>query len=547
LIDAEKKWYDRFVRDVEQTETPLKETMATRVQQLNEMVAQFNFLDRVNPKFAFLPSEGAISWEELAVYLRQPLNVIKANDLFCALQRGLAAHHAGLDKRYRQTVERLFRMKKIQVVFATGTLAVGINMPCKTTVFAGHSPYLNTMNYRQMSGRAGRRGFDTIGNVVFYCTPRDKVNQLLTSKLSDLRGNLPMNISLALRLLCRYSMWDDRCGSALSAGQNKVETQRAAHTITHISFFGHGNPHYPLTVPFYLYYSVGYLVKEKYIGVDGTPGDCCGLLNHLYFLEPTNYAFVSLLRAGLFDSLLGKENSKKDLTLELLVILCNLFCKLKLPRLLKITAANKGPSSVILEPLPTHFQKAIQDHNLRALNTAIIYLKGFAKVYQKELGEDNILPISNVVFPSVSNEAVSSNTLLPMLKSASMKYQLRSAFSATSGKGDHFETVAELTNSLRRGVILDRALVPILELDDGPFNAYIYDLFNHKSPKSLIRYNYIRKDTLYDNLKHFMLILKTISVALTKRSQPVNSKVAGEFTQLSNEFSELFENFAHKF
>merc|ERR1712159_977318 len=97
-------------------------------------------------------------------------------------------HYEGLGTRYRQKVEVLFRMGYLKVVFATGTLALGINMPCRTVIFDGDHVELSGLMYRQMSGRAGRRGFDLLGNVLFLDMSFLKVRRLIASDLSSLTG-----------------------------------------------------------------------------------------------------------------------------------------------------------------------------------------------------------------------------------------------------------------------------------------------------------------------------------------------------------------------
>ncbi len=92
---------------------------------------------------------------------------------FDALYRGIAAHHAGLLPAWKGLVEELFQQGLIKVVFATETLAAGINMPARTTVIStlskrtdlGHR-LLTASEFLQMSGRAGRRGMDDRGHVV---------------------------------------------------------------------------------------------------------------------------------------------------------------------------------------------------------------------------------------------------------------------------------------------------------------------------------------------------------------------------------------------
>ncbi len=94
------------------------------------------------------------------------------------LYRGIAAHHAGILPAWKGLIEELFQQGLIKVVFATETLAAGINMPARTTVISslskrtdlGHR-LLNPSEFLQMAGRAGRRGMDSLGHVVTVQTP----------------------------------------------------------------------------------------------------------------------------------------------------------------------------------------------------------------------------------------------------------------------------------------------------------------------------------------------------------------------------------------
>ena len=89
------------------------------------------------------------------------------------LERGVAAHHAGLVPAFKETVEELFAGGMLDVVFATETLALGINMPARTVVLGNVSKYngethelLRPSEYTQLTGRAGRRGIDDEGFAV---------------------------------------------------------------------------------------------------------------------------------------------------------------------------------------------------------------------------------------------------------------------------------------------------------------------------------------------------------------------------------------------
>ncbi|VEH08483.1 DEAD/DEAH box helicase [Corynebacterium kutscheri] len=95
-----------------------------------------------------------------------------------ALMRGFATHHAGMLPAFRHIVEKLFTLGLLRIVFATETLALGINMPARTVVLEKLVKYngeahvaLTPGQYTQLTGRAGRRGIDTIGNAVVLWAP----------------------------------------------------------------------------------------------------------------------------------------------------------------------------------------------------------------------------------------------------------------------------------------------------------------------------------------------------------------------------------------
>ena len=88
------------------------------------------------------------------------------------LEKGIAYHHSGMLPVFREMVELMFQDGYVQLLFATETFAIGINMPTKTVIFTQMSKYthsgfrlLYSHEYTQQAGRAGRRGFDTKGIV----------------------------------------------------------------------------------------------------------------------------------------------------------------------------------------------------------------------------------------------------------------------------------------------------------------------------------------------------------------------------------------------
>lgn len=133
-----------------------------------------------------------------------------------ALLKGIAAHHAGILPAWKGLVEELFGRGLIKVVFATETLAAGINMPARTTVIStlskrtdkGHR-LLNASEFLQMAGRAGRRGMDELGHVVAVQTRFEgakEASYLATAKADPLASQFTPSYGMVLNLLQTHTI-----------------------------------------------------------------------------------------------------------------------------------------------------------------------------------------------------------------------------------------------------------------------------------------------------------------------------------------------------
>lgn len=131
------------------------------------------------------------------------------------LERGVAAHHAGLLPAFKEIVEELFLKRLVRVVFATETLALGINMPARTVVldrldkFNGEGRVQITPGeYTQLTGRAGRRGIDTLGHSVIQWAGNlnpEMVAGLASKRTYPLVSSFRPTFNMAVNLITAFS------------------------------------------------------------------------------------------------------------------------------------------------------------------------------------------------------------------------------------------------------------------------------------------------------------------------------------------------------
>ncbi|KAI8846215.1 hypothetical protein BC829DRAFT_419320 [Chytridium lagenaria] len=243
-----------------------------------------------------------------------------------ALGRGIGVHHA-LPRKYLGAVETLMRSGYLRVVIGTGTMALGINMPCKSTVFAGDSIFLTSLMFQQMSGRAGRRGFDLQGNVVFFGVPLAKIGRLMTAELPAITGHFPLTTTLCLRIFLLASAVDGE-------GREVIKSRKRMDDEADMD-----------------------LVDEQ-----GRLIDLAGLVVHLFYTEPANLAFVELYRAGVFHKICVVGQSKETVIRNLASVLCYIFKPL-IVRRLPPSGNTRPPRKIMLDPMPDYLYAVLSEHN----------------------------------------------------------------------------------------------------------------------------------------------------------------------------------------
>ena len=185
------------------------------------------------------PSEAAevraIVEERTAIIPEEDLHILGYHEWLEALQRGIAAHHAGMLPTFKEVVEELFTRGLVKAVFATETLALGINMPARTVVLERLVKWngeahvdVTPGEYTQLTGRAGRRGIDVEGHAVVLWTPGldpGSVAGLASTRTYPLRSSFRPSYNMAVNLVGQVGR--DRARVLLESSFAQFQADRA--------------------------------------------------------------------------------------------------------------------------------------------------------------------------------------------------------------------------------------------------------------------------------------------------------------------------------
>lgn len=517
--------------------------------------------------FTFVTSESAEARAALDSAERRLGS--KDHILYRCLLRGIGVHHGGLSYKYRQAVEMLFRMKHIKFVISTETMALGIHMPCRTVVFAGDNVALNPLQYRQMSGRSGRRGFDMVGHVVFFGLPPTTICRLMTSDLPSLKGHWPLTPALAQRLVSLY-----RHPKFTDHEKLIVKARRQMESLWMAPLFKMGNLDVSLQARSYFNACIEFLTLEGMVDADGGQIGFAEMSTRAFYrYEPYAWSVLALLRQGALLDVCSRFDAKDTSVLEreerdmirktndlsvdvLLLVLCHATvrrevhrCALRdkslerqkvhqvvlpslrsLPDLVDRSADGDRPSDAEQERVTTHrnelallaeeLESTLRSVHDNAVSAFTAHLRNVAALAPPPPAvELQTLPFSRLTVDEGTPEP--TGTFFENLAAVRVHSETRSPFATLSGRGDTYTCPAEMEQAVRPDIYVDRELFPTTELfdtaiiDDGviPLNAGVFDFQHSVSKEELWRLNGLLPKDAFQDLTVFFRVIKRLEFA----------------------------------
>jgi len=447
------------------------------------------------------------------------------------LDRGIGIHHEKLGGQYKQLVETLFRAKHLKVVISTATLAMGVNMPARSVIFAGDHPDLNPLRYRQMMGRAGRRGYDNIGHVTFLGIRPRKIAYLMTSQLTSLTGHYPVTPGMCMKVCAQFETFSNKneCTEAMS---NLIVPPFDARVDTDLTEQLRRN----------LLCTLQTLYHFDLIDRSGRTKGLGGVASALMRYEPQNLVFVKVVESGIFHEIArkykpGDKKSQFAVAKKILLILLHIFHdQINIP---PESAVNKQLEicEVVLPPIEKVSSKT--QSRVDQINREVFSLyEHFCQTIGTKSTEQfrklrTQLPLSKIDLqkPPLSPNG-NEKTLIKQLADNAIETQCVSLFTALSDPEDSFDSQRAIMETGRDDFIFNRSSIPTTREVDArgrPLrkNSFAYDYYCHDDFNVLLRNNDMTDKVCWDSLKSVQLLLKNLVTAL-KSISGLDQKIAAE-------------------
>ena len=482
--------------------------------------------------------------------------------------RGVGVHHAGVSVKLRSMTEHLFRLKDLGVVFATSTLTHGINMPCKTVVLAQKSTFLTPTVFKQMAGRAGRRGVDSEGHVVMLPT---MFNDYDVSKLAFMKEGvykMPLNVGVSVLLRSLVveksaaaipvsSLPTPSLSSASTKGKNGL---RAPKKLTSVPGSSSLSRHLERSMAYHQFEkralsltpsSVGvfpgvfqaramldFCLEEGLVTSDGVAVGWAGLLSRLHYQEPHVFSLSLLLDSPSFTKLCSEFSGSSDdylpseLAIRVLMILGRFINPLSVPRSKRIV---KSISMGVLPPLSEvapEIEREMEERRKHLCDVTVGYSRLVAEAVKKEQKErkgDGEKDQENF------SDSAPLSSLSSQLSSLSLPASsvIHPHYAARGVCDDNVSSVSELLRFAGKKDLVVK--LPTYETT-GLVNSYAVDFFKHGQADPSL-YMLPSSSHLYDVVKEFTKTLAILDTCL--QQYLLTASVSSEEEQTEREKQDI--------
>eukprot|EP00929_Paragymnodinium_shiwhaense_P082526 TRINITY_DN4351_c0_g1_i1.p1 TRINITY_DN4351_c0_g1~~TRINITY_DN4351_c0_g1_i1.p1 ORF type:complete len:1954 (-),score=750.05 TRINITY_DN4351_c0_g1_i1:133-5994(-) len=513
----------------------------TEAMQMVEPVEPIDIADEIDPDFTFHSQKALGQWQEDIEELLEQLKYKGTSDkLIDALRRGIGMHHEGCKRNYKLAVEVLFRRGYLRVVFATGTLALGINMPCRSTIFCGDSLELNGLMFRQMAGRAGRRGFDLQGQIVFFDMGFPKIRRLVTSDLSSLTGEFVLSPTCLLRALVEWERISLDVEMEKTLARSKEDIARCLSPMFTIPFFRSSKVELETQVSYFTRWMIEMLRKEDLVGTNGYTKNLAYFVTHLFEIEPANFVISRILCSGELHNYLKqakrkekKASRKTHLTVVLTQVLAWFMYRRRLPSNYPERQPRKkhlpSETSPVLADLPEKLKAQVKKYNESVFEQ--FQSLAWAVASTRKIAQDDLsLPFTNKVFQpgwdKRGNPFIDGSDFAAKYIKQIIRFRGRSPFSAISGTGDEFRSPNDFCKYARSVTHFDANSLPMVApsmVDLGELeatNSWAVDFMFHGKIRYLAEDNGLNATKAYKLISNFIERVDMMIAVLKVYSPP---------------------------
>ena len=325
---------------------------------------------------------------------------------------------------------------------------MGINMPARTVCFAGDFPMINSMLFRQFSGRAGRRGYDDAGNVVFLGVDMNRVASLVCNQLTGVFGNFAVNTTTAARLATLFAKTHESehrtlAHSVKSLLVNPLAASAGSHRLHNMMLNHFLFSNQLLLCRGVLRLNAGNRTLEPVAPLSA-------LAERLYYHEPGNLTLIDLCQTQVLQRYINNNprvHNDNDAAIAILEVFAQLFNTCPVP---SWSSEAKEGRQYVLPALPEEIQHVIRMCNRQTLDLLLHYLADF--VAGSTASAPPRLSFSGTQLPAWTTppEGGCAAALRDLWESMGvvMDYSIRSPFVALMGRGDDFQDAAELVGTM---------------------------------------------------------------------------------------------------